>query len=135
MGLGGQTWSASATHRGENLQIGFWLGTQGIFYPLAILVKHPSDDLTAALELTPPDLLQLRGGADFALLHLRRLQGRLELVGFEIHHGAMAQADAGIVRQDAAALTLDGEQGGVEQLCYSEPQVVTGAVDHAAGAV
>jgi hypothetical protein len=54
------------------------------------------------------------GNQDAAAGLAQGLQGWRQLVGFEIHHGAMAQVDAGIVRQDEAALALDGEQGGVE---------------------
>ena len=49
----------SATHRGNDLQVGLGLSAQGIFDPLAILVKHSSNDQAAALELAPHDLLQL----------------------------------------------------------------------------
>ena len=55
----------SATHRGEDLQVGFRLGAQGILDPLTILVKHPADDPATPLELAPPDLLQLLRKAQF----------------------------------------------------------------------
>ena len=69
----------SAAHRGEDLQVGFWLSAQGIFDPLAILVKHSSNDQAAALKLAPPDLFQLLLETQFQLSHLFVLQALLHL--------------------------------------------------------
>jgi len=63
-----------AAHHGEDLQVGFRLCAQGILHPLAVLVKSPSDDPAAALELTAPDLLQLLLEAPLQLSHLLLLQ-------------------------------------------------------------
>jgi hypothetical protein len=55
------------------------LGAQGLFYPLTIFVKHPLNNLTAALELAPPDPLHLLLEAPLQLSRLLGLQALLLL--------------------------------------------------------
>jgi hypothetical protein len=52
-------------HRGEHLQVRLGLSAQSILNPLAILVKHSSNDPAAAFELAAPNLFQLLLEAQF----------------------------------------------------------------------
>jgi hypothetical protein len=89
----------SATDRGEDLQVRFRLGAQGLPDPLAILVEHPSNAHAAPLKLATPDLLQPPFEVKFQLVHLlglqalqvgqRALQALLHVVGKDglpVHH-------------------------------------------------
>jgi hypothetical protein len=69
------------------------------------------------------------GNQDTAARLSQRLQGGLQLVGFEIHYGAMAEVNLRIVRHGAAALALEVEQYGVEHRTGVSDQLRLGGIE------